>query len=94
MHYKIDYKLTKTPLIMKTQKLNLNNLKVESFVTSLEDRNSQTIKGGSGSTLLCYSALVVVVSAFGAGFAASVAATVAKHDAKVNKTEESTKVDN
>ena len=34
---------------MKKQKLNLNTLKVESFVTDLEKGNSQTVKGGTAS---------------------------------------------
>ncbi len=38
---------------MKTnQKLTLNNLKVESFVTSLGKKNSETVKGGSGYTIV------------------------------------------
>lgn len=31
---------------MKNKRLNLNELKVESFVTSLENENEQTVKGG------------------------------------------------
>ena len=33
---------------MKSKKLSLSNLKVGSFVTSLELKNSQTLKGGAG----------------------------------------------
>lgn len=32
-----------------TKKLNLNDLKVDSFVTSIENKDSQTIKGGSSA---------------------------------------------
>ena len=35
---------------MKIKKLNLNDLKVESFVTSLESKNVQTIKGAGSET--------------------------------------------
>ena len=49
---------------MKTKKLNLNNLKVESFVTSLGEKDSQTVKGGTSA--VCASSLpcgtVVVAS--------------------------------
>lgn len=31
---------------MKTKKLNLHDLKVESFITALEKNDSQTLKGG------------------------------------------------
>lgn len=31
------------------EKLNLNELKVSSFVTSLEGKDSQTVKGGTGT---------------------------------------------
>ena len=31
-----------------SKKLNLRNLKIESFVTSLELNNSDTVKGGGG----------------------------------------------
>lgn len=33
---------------MSKKKLNLNSLKVESFVTDLKSDNSETIKGGGG----------------------------------------------
>lgn len=33
---------------MKNKKLNLNALKVKSFVTNIKDDNVNTIKGGSG----------------------------------------------
>ena len=33
---------------MKTKKLNLSNLKVESFTTSIKEVNVETIKGGDG----------------------------------------------
>ena len=32
----------------KQTKLNLNELKVNSFVTSLESKDAQTVKGGTG----------------------------------------------
>ena len=31
---------------MKKQRLNLDSLKVESFVTDLKDKSSKTVKGG------------------------------------------------
>ena len=34
---------------MKKQKLNLNDLKVESFITSLNENISKTINGGVGN---------------------------------------------
>ena len=37
---------------MKTKKLNLNNLKVESFVTSINFQKSETIKAGTGGWLV------------------------------------------
>jgi len=42
---------------MKKQKLNLNQLKVKSFVTGLEDEVKDTAKGGQGSqfyTVCCF----------------------------------------
>lgn len=48
---------------MKTKKLNLNNLKVESFVTSLESKDAQTVKGGSSVyTAIANAYIVAVVS--------------------------------
>jgi hypothetical protein len=44
------------------QKLSLNELKVESFITSLENVNSHTLKGGA-STAPCVSAVAAVASA-------------------------------
>jgi len=43
---------------MKNTKLNLNDLKVKSFVTNLESEVGQTVQGGSGtcryeSVLIC-----------------------------------------
>ena len=38
---------------MKNKRLNLNELKVESFVTSLENENGQTVKGGNFSGASC-----------------------------------------
>jgi len=36
------------------KKLNLNSLKVKSFVTDLQNKNASTVKGGyGGSVLLC-----------------------------------------
>lgn len=48
------------------KKLNLNNLKVESFVTSLGSNDSQTIKGGITSSGGCIvgAAAVVAVTIF------------------------------
>ena len=46
---------------MKTKKINLNELKVESFVTSLEGKDSQTLKGGS--SVLCLEVVASVVFA-------------------------------
>lgn len=37
---------------MKNQKLNLNELKIESFITYLQASKSQTIKGGTGGWLV------------------------------------------
>ena len=34
---------------MKKKKLNLENLKVQSFVTSLKEENPNTVKGGTAS---------------------------------------------
>lgn len=36
---------------MKKQKLSLNSLKVESFVTNLDKKNSQTVNGGNGDVM-------------------------------------------
>ncbi len=35
------------------KKLNLKDLKVSSFTTSLDELNAQTVKGGGGSAVLC-----------------------------------------
>lgn len=32
---------------MKTKKLNLNDLKIDSFITSLEGKREETLKGGA-----------------------------------------------
>ena len=37
---------------MKTKKLNLNDLKVESFVTSMENESSNTVKGGGAGVVV------------------------------------------
>lgn len=42
-----------------SNKLNLNDLKVESFITSMEGKDSQTIKGGS--SVLCFDVAVTAV---------------------------------
>lgn len=79
---------------MKTKKLNLKDLKVDSFVTSLEIKDAQTVKGGAtptapvvivgASAALCSAAVVAVAGAFvagvalGAGVAAGVIATTKK----------------
>ena len=65
---------------MKTQKLNLNELKVESFVTSLEEKDSQTVKGGSSvacSTVPCATLVVASIVVFSVG---TIIATVNKKD--------------
>jgi hypothetical protein len=38
---------------MKNKKLNLDNLEVQSFVTSLRDESQHTIKGGASLDLNC-----------------------------------------
>ena len=40
---------------MKKQKLNLSNLKVNSFITDLSEANSETVKGGgtNGGISVC-----------------------------------------
>lgn len=43
---------------MKSQKLNLHDLRVESFVTALEKDDSQTLKGGSGTAAAVTCSLV------------------------------------
>lgn len=43
-----------------TKKLNLNDLKVESFVTSMENDLTKTVKGGSSA--LCAAVAVSMVS--------------------------------
>lgn len=35
---------------MKNKKLNLNELKVKSFVTDFENEKKNTVKGGNGNT--------------------------------------------
>ena len=45
---------------MKTKKLNLNDLKVESFVTNVEPNNSNTVKGGS--TGGCTATIIIIVA--------------------------------
>jgi hypothetical protein len=45
---------------MKKEKLNLNALKVESFVTSINDNNANTLKGGS--TPECAATIISMVS--------------------------------
>ena len=48
---------------MKTsKKLNLSDLKIESFITSLEDKNSNTVKAGTGpTTQFCAGAITLSV---------------------------------
>lgn len=62
---------------MKTNKLNLKDLKVQSFITSLENNDSQTIKGGS--TAFCgigAGAVAANVAAIGVGAVVALAAGV------------------
>ncbi len=40
---------------MKTKKLNLNAIKVDSFITSLNEKKSETVKGGT--TAVCASSM-------------------------------------
>ena len=57
-------------------KLNLNDLKVESFVTSLKNADTQTVKGGSSG--LCVA--VAVCSAFAFAGGCVVSYVVAKNE--------------
>ena len=47
---------------MKTKKLNLNDLKVESFVTSMESKDSKTVKGGTGSPCSVMTVSIIIYS--------------------------------
>lgn len=51
---------------MKMKKLNLSSLKVESFVTSLEENNANTLKGGTSTpecaVMLSIASVATVVS--------------------------------
>lgn len=47
---------------METKKLNLNELKVDSFITSLESQGAQTVKGGTVHTYAVYNAIVYAVA--------------------------------
>ena len=40
---------------MKTKKLNLSDLKVNSFVTALENKNAKTVQGGWNTQQPCFS---------------------------------------
>lgn len=46
---------------MKTKKLNLNDLRVESFVTSLENKGANTVKGGV-TTAVCVASMISFLS--------------------------------
>ena len=40
---------------MKTNKLKLNDLKVDSFVTALNEKNAKTVQGGGYTQPKCFS---------------------------------------
>ncbi len=50
--------ITKTIIIMKKQKLNLDSLKVSSFVTGMDENRKETAKGGGSAvyTVCCFDA--------------------------------------
>ena len=47
------------------KKLNLNDLKVESFVTSLEGKSSQTVKGGTSGPCIASVTVSIALSIAG-----------------------------
>ena len=47
---------------MKTKKLNLNDLKVESFITNIDEQGAYTVKGGSSPLCAATSGLAISVS--------------------------------
>ena len=55
---------------MTTKKLNLTALKVNSFITSLENKDAQTLKGGTnsnvavGTGVIAYAVVTVAVLTF------------------------------
>jgi hypothetical protein len=47
---------------MKTnKKLTLSNLKIESFVTSMENKKPDTLKGGSSGGCVLFSVSVIII---------------------------------
>ena len=60
---------------MKTKKLNLNDLKVESFITSLEDQKINTLRGGT--TSVCVVSVVAAETAAEVVVATVIGAAVA-----------------
>ena len=38
---------------MKKKKLNLGDLKVQSFVTSMDEKSKETVQGGARSEIVC-----------------------------------------
>ena len=47
---------------MKTKKLNLNDLKVESFITNIDEQDAYTVKGGSSPLCAATAGLAISVS--------------------------------
>ena len=45
---------------MKTKKLNLNNLQVKSFITSLDEKNASTVKGGTDTRVYIMTVSIAV----------------------------------
>ncbi len=61
---------------MKTKKLNLKELKVESFVTSLDSTNAQTMKGGSSFSGADANAVLVTALVVAGGVGVSIGVAV------------------
>lgn len=67
----------------KIKKLDLNNLKVESFVTSIEKNLTNTVKGGSSPQCVAVSVSMVSTAIVSAVASAAVSYYIGKKDNKL-----------
>jgi hypothetical protein len=52
---------------MKSKKLNLDNLKIQSFVTSLKNESQHTLRGGGSLDLHCVDSQINTCSVYDGG---------------------------
>lgn len=77
---------------MTTKKINLNDLKVKSFVTSLESKDSQTLKAGVTPAIsVANVAVQAFISGIGIGIAATIIISVLEINSKNNEKNKSEK---